>query len=185
MSAARIQARIRRTCEGSLRHAGSLRSMGVLLGAGLLLAGLGGCHGLIPPRDLQPPQLAVSDVRLDGLHRGQARIALTLEAHNPNALELPLSEVQFEMRLFGRSVGHGAIEHTRFVLPAQSSRPLPVALTVSGPDLARALASGLFARRGEQGTDTPDWQVQGMLRWGQNPLPLAFSRSGRLSEARP
>ena len=153
---------------------------------GLISLGLiGGCQRLIPPRNLKAPDLQVNGLRIEGLHRGDARIALNLIASNPNAVELPLSQVQFEIRLFGQRIGSGRVDEPSFVLPAQGSRELPLTLDVSGSDLGRAFRRGLgerIAGSSEASGDEArsDWQIVGSLRWGDNPLALEFRKQGQL-----
>lgn len=157
---------------------------GVTLGVTVGLAGaLVACQRFVPPLDLKAPELSVSQVRLDGLERGQARIGLRLDAYNPNTVELPLSEVQFEMRLFGQMIGRGWVDTPQIRLPAQTSQPLPLTLTVDAAELARALRRGLGKRLVGEAPETPDWELQGTLRWGQNPLPLPLRKSGRLGSS--
>lgn len=164
---------------------GLIGSIGLPTGLGMGLALIGGCQRFIPPRNLKAPELQVSRLRIEGLQRGDARIALNLVASNPNPVELPLSQVQFEIRLFGQPVGRGRVDEPSFVLPAQASRELPVTLDISGSDLGRALRRGLGGRiagnseaRGAE-TDA-DWQIVGRLHWGDNPLALEFRKQGRL-----
>lgn len=151
----------------------------------LALGVLGGCQRLIPPRDLKAPDLEVTGLRLEGLQRGEARIALTLVASNPNPVEMPLSQVQFEIRLFSQRIGRGRVDDPSFVLPAQGARELPVTLEVSGADLGRALRRGLGERiAGQSDARSPeagsDWQILGSLRWADNPLVLEFRKQGTL-----
>ena len=174
---------------GSLRVIGQPTRMNawraISLTAPLGLGGLAACQRLIPPRDLKAPELQVSGLRIEGLQRGDARVALTLVAFNPNPVELPLSQVQFDIRLFGQLIGNGRVDEASFVLPAQGARELPVTLNVSGSDLGRALRRGLGERIAgnseSRGTEAPaDWQIAGSLRWGDNPLALEFRKQGRL-----
>ena len=168
---------------GLVGRTGLLGSIGLPASLGLGL--IGGCQRLIPPRDLKAPELQVSRLRIEGLQRGDARLALNLLASNPNPVELPLSQVQFEIRLFDLLIGNGRVDEASFVLPAQGSRELPVTLNVSGSDLGRALRRGLGNRiagnseaRGSEAA--ADWQIVGSLRWGDNPLALEFRKQGRL-----
>jgi hypothetical protein len=153
--------------------------------AGLLLAGLGACHRFVPPRDLKAPELRITAIEFDGLQRAQARMTLTLDAYNPNAIELPLSEVQFEIQLFAQPIGRGWVDTPQVLLPAHSRQALPVELSINGTEFARALRRGLGSRLGGGPADAPDWTIRGTLRWGQNPVPLPFNQSGRLGESRP
>jgi hypothetical protein len=153
---------------------------------------LGGCQRVLPPRNLKAPELRLTEFRLDRLQRGQARIGLTLDARNPNDIDLPLSDVRFAIQLFGVPVGEGRIDEPSVLLPALGTRSLPLVILVAPPELARALRRGLAERLSgtmaesspEPGAQapatTPDWQVRGQLRWGLNPLPLEFNQSGRL-----
>lgn len=174
----------RRSVAAGVLRAGLVGALAAGLVAGLT-AGLVACQRFIPPLDLKAPELSVSQVRLDGLERGQARIGLTLDAYNPNAVELPLSEVQFEMRLFGQVIGRGWVDTPQILLPAQASQPLPLTLSIQSAELARALRRGLGKRLIGEAPEAPDWELQGSLRWGQNPLTLPWRKSGRLGESLP
>lgn len=157
----------------------------IVMSAGLLtalaaLAALGACQGALPPASLIAPELRVSRMQLDGLQGGQARIGLTLEARNPNEVDLPLSQVQFEIRLFGLTVGSGRVDEPRFVLPARQTQVLPVTLELTNAALARALRRGLSDRIMGNTDSASDWELQGSLRWGSIPVELPFRKQGRL-----
>ncbi|MFZ9406359.1 MAG: LEA type 2 family protein [Burkholderiaceae bacterium] len=161
---------------------------------------LGACNGVVPPSKLAAPELRVTRFQLEDIRGGQARIGLILEAWNPNEIDLPLSQVQFEIRLFGLVVGQGRVDEASFVIPARQGKALPVTLELTNQALSRAVRRGLAERflgytdrsspdpagKDQAGTgrgagDRPsDWELQGSLRWGKNPIDLPFRKQGQL-----
>lgn len=136
------------------------------------LAVAAGC-GLLPPPDSKPPTVTLSDLSVTEVNLQRVRMTVRLEAHNPNSIDIPLSDVRFELALFGQPFTRGTVPEQRVTLPASASREVPVEFVVAASDL------GALLRRLSAGP-WPDavWELKGSARWGASPLPIAFEKRG-------
>jgi len=156
------------------RQSGRRRSFLVaLLGGGFAA---GACGQLLPPRDLVAPTIQFEDVSIDSVTLERVRFIFRIATHNPNTVDIPLSNVYFELALLGKPVGQGMVPEQRFVLPAQGMRSVPVALSVAPSDVRELMAALL---RGEIGDSA--WSLKGTANWGSSPLPLPFEKRGDAS----
>lgn len=153
------------------RLARSRRSALVALLAGGFAASA--CGQLLPPRDLVPPALQFEDVTIDSISLERVRFLFRIATRNPNAVDLPLSNVYFELALLGKPVAQGMVPEQRFVLPAQGTRSVPVSLSVAASDMRELMATVL---RGE--VDDAAWSLKGTANWGASPLPIPFEKRG-------
>jgi LEA14-like dessication related protein len=131
------------------------------------------CGQLLPPRDLVPPTLQFEDVAIDSISLERVRFLFRIATRNPNAVDLPLSNVYFELALLGKPVAQGMVPEQRFVLPAQGTRSVPVSLSVAAADMRELMATVL---RGE--LDDAAWSLKGTANWGASPLPIPFEKRG-------
>jgi LEA14-like dessication related protein len=139
------------------------------------LAGLGGtaCGSLLPPMNLVAPTIGFSDLSVDSVTRDTVRFTVNIVARNPNAVELPLSNVYFDLTILDQLLAQGKVAEPRFTLPAQGERLLPVAMIVATSDL-RAVLLKLALGPATDGT----WLLKGTANWGNSPLPLPFEKRG-------
>jgi LEA14-like dessication related protein len=156
-----------------------------LLAGGLLVAATSlwtsACGALLPPLDLKPPTVAFKDFVVDSVSSERVRFTLKVATRNPNAIDLPLSNLYFDLALFGQQVALGRVPEQRFTLPANGDRELPVAFDVATADL-RALLARLTGTG--TGSVDPVWEIKGTANWGNSPLPIPFSRRGDASGLR-
>jgi LEA14-like dessication related protein len=136
------------------------------------LAATAGC-GLLPPPDLKPPTVTLSDLSVTEVNLQRVRMSVRLAAHNPNSIDIPLTDIRFELSLFGQPFARGTVPEQRVTLPALASREVPVEFVVAASDL------GALLRRLSAGP-WPDgvWELKGSARWGASPLPIAFEKRG-------
>jgi LEA14-like dessication related protein len=135
---------------------------------------LSGCNAL-PPPDLKTPRIAVSDVSVRDLGLSELRFAVTVRADNPNDVEIPLSNLKFDLDLLGRPFAQGAADDARLRLPARATREVPIEFTVP---TARIL--DLFAAARSAGLSNLSYRLKGSANWGSSPFSIPFERSGNL-----
>lgn len=68
---------------------------------------LSGCNALLKP--LQPPQISLAGLALEGMEQGQPAVAVRLRVVNPNPQALAIKGVVYQLQLAGRRVVQGAI----------------------------------------------------------------------------
>ena len=145
----------------------------VAIGASIGLMAIA-CNQIIPPLDLKAPSISVAAVGFESVSRDQLRLRVTLATRNPNPVELPLSDLKFDVSLFGQRIAQGQGAEQRISLPPGSDQQVPIILSLSAGDL-RAVAS-----RALLGSDA-QWELKGSARWGASPIPLPFEQRGSLN----
>ncbi len=155
------------------------RTLGALLAVGSAGLGTAACGSLLPPADLKPPTVAFSDLAVDSVTAERVRFTVRIATQNPNTIDIPLSNLYFDLAILGRPLALGKVAEPRFVLPAGGAKELPLAFDVATADL-RAVIARLVAG------PLPEtvWELKGTVNWGVSPLPLPFSRRGDASSLR-
>ena len=166
---------------GSVSGAGRVRRR---IAAATLAASLAGlataaCGSLLPPRDLKPPSIAFSDLAIDSVGGERVRFTVRIATHNPNPVDLPLSNVYFDLAVLGQPLALGKVAEQRFTLPANGDRELPVSFDVATADLRAVLARLIAGPMPET-----VWELKGTANWGASPLPIPFQRRGDASSLR-
>lgn len=147
------------------------RSLMVGLPIGLVAAAC----GAIPPSDLQSPTLGFNDFTLTDLGLEQIRFLLTVDAANPNDIDVPLSNLTFTLDLFDRPVAQGRARERSFVLPKNGSRTVPIEFQVPTDKLLDAMRRANFTDLGTIG-----YRLKGSARYGSGPFSIPFERKGSL-----
>jgi len=163
----------------SPRHRCRRRTIAGLLAVGLAGLGTAACGSLLPPADLKPPAVAFSDLSIDAVSAERVRFTVRVETQNPNPIDIPLSNLYFDLAILGQQLALGKVAEQRFVLPAGGAKTLPLAFDVATADLRSVLAR-LVAGPLPQTV----WELKGTVNWGASPLPLPFSRRGDASSLR-
>lgn len=151
-------------------HAAHRRA--ALRGIAAALGGIAGC-GVLPPSELRAPELSLSGVSIESLDFERARFALVVDAFNPNAVDLRLRELRYELRLLDVPLAKGGSAREEELLPAGSTSALALTLDVPAARLLDVL------RR----IPAADWRavpyrVDGSARWGRTPFTRTFERAG-------
>lgn len=133
------------------------------------------CGTLLPPADLQPPSLRVADFAIESVSVERVVFTVRIATRNPNAVDIPLSNVRFDASLLGQSIAKGAVAEQRFTLPAGGTREVPVSFTVAAADLRRLLARLAIGPLPEA-----VWELKGTAQWADSPFPIPFERRGEL-----
>lgn len=134
-----------------------------------------GCNQMVPPSNLKAPSLSVSGLGVESITRDSLKLRVRLTARNPNTVDMPLSNLRFDVSLMGQRLVHGAVAEETFTLPAQGERDVPVVLAFAGAD-----ARDLLIRLMTKGLTEVPWELKGSARWGISPIPLAFEKHGSL-----
>jgi LEA14-like dessication related protein len=131
--------------------------------------------GLLPPIGLKSPRLSFAGLSVTGLGLSEIRFRVALLASNPNDVELPLSNLRFDLDLLGEPFASGAPPTGRATIPAAGQAEIPVEFTVPTSKLVDAL------RRLRLDQDASiDYRVRGSANWGNSPITLHFERRDRI-----
>jgi LEA14-like dessication related protein len=145
----------------------SLQSVAVLV--------LGAC-AVLPPLTLKAPELVVSEIEIADIGLNQIVFVVHVAASNPNDIEIPLTNVRFDLDLLNGPFARGAVRQELLSLPARSSRNVPVEFSVPTVRVVQLIRS----------FKTVEWsrlayQLRGSATWGPNGIALPFERSGDLN----
>ena len=135
---------------------------------------LAGC-GLLPPVGLKSPVVTVSDVSVRKIGSGQIDLLVTLEARNPNDVEVPLSNLRFDLDLLGRPFAQGRSSEPTVTLAPNAARSVPIEFSVQTARVIETLRDLRLA-----GESSFPYQLKGTANWGASPIPLAFERKGEI-----
>ena len=145
--------------------------------SGLGAAALGACA--VAPIGLKAPEAKLSEVAFGRGAAGEVVLLATLDVRNPNAVDIPLSNVRFELDLFGRAFGEGRAVRSAVTLPAQATVSVPIEFSVPAqriPEMLREVRAGTDGR--------VPYRLRGSASWGASVVPLSFERSGEVDPAR-
>ena len=107
------------------------------------------------------------------------RFVVDVETENPNDIDVPLHDLDFELDLLGEPFAQGTVIDRALTLPARGTRTVPVEFTVPTARLIGLL-------RGMRGADFAQWnyRLAGKATWGWSGIPLHFDRRGDLQALR-
>lgn len=130
---------------------------------------------MLPPPDLKTPSISVSDIAVRDLGFSELRFAVTVRADNPNDIEIPLSNLKFDLDLLGRPFAQGMTDDARLKLPARAARDVPIEFTVPTTRLLDLLSAARSA-----GLSNLSYRLKGSANWGVSPFAIPFEKSGNL-----
>jgi LEA14-like dessication related protein len=157
---------------------GHLRAFAVILVGASALA-LSACAG-IPPVNLKSPTLSFSDLALKDINFSEIKFQVVVKADNPNDVDIPMSNLKFDLNLLGQpfatGTGAGTGNLNLMRLPRKASADLPINFTVSTSrviDLLRKVKFNDWA--------SLSYQLKGSANWGESSLfSIPFERQGNL-----
>ena len=150
------------------------RSFGGSLIATLFAVLLHACAAL-PPANLQAPDIGVSDLALTDIGLDRLRFLVTLDALNPNEVDVPLTNVRLDLTVFDVALAQGAMIERHVTLPAGGRQRVPVEFTVPTSKLL-----DVIARFKSGNWDDFTYRLAGQANWGNTPFGVPFERTGNL-----
>jgi len=129
--------------------------------------------GVVPPIGLKPPKVTVADLAVRSLGLSEIRFALVLDAQNPNDVDVPLSNLRFDLDLMGRPFASGAALEPTVTLAAGTTQPVPIEFAVPTSRLL-----DLLREFGQADQRRLDYHLRGSANWGKSPFSIPFERRG-------
>jgi hypothetical protein len=139
-----------------------------------LAAVLAGCAS-VPPPNLKAPELSITHVSLARLGFETTRFEVLIEAWNPNAEDLPLSDVRLDLSLMGIALGSGTLPTDQLLLAGTTATRVPVTFAIP---TARLLDVGLRLKTG--GLSNAGYRLDGSARWGATGYRMPMVKEGNL-----
>ena len=142
----------------------------------LVLACAAGLAACAPSQlGLQAPVARVSELAFKRVGTGELVLLATLDVQNPNGIDLPISNLRFELELMERPFGEGRATQALSTLPARAAVEVPVEITLPTARLAELLR----ALR-QNGDGMLPYRIRGSAGWGSQALTFSFERRGEI-----
>jgi LEA14-like dessication related protein len=134
-----------------------------------------GCN-IIPPRDLKSPELALSDLKVVNVGVENIKLIVTLAARNPNEVDIPISNMKFDLTLMQTMVGSGTPSTKDVLLPKGQLVNVPVEFT-----LGTSQVLSLLKQLKVQDLNRLQYGLKGTAQWNNGPFNIPFQRNGEFS----
>jgi LEA14-like dessication related protein len=141
----------------------------------VFLTSLGSGCSYIPPMNLKSPELVFSDLSISDISLEKIKFVVTVAAQNPNDVDIPLSNMKFDLNLMETSVATGAALKD-VSLPKNGSADVPIEFTVGTNQLVGLLKQVNFRDLGKL-----SYSLKGSAQWNNGPFNIPFERKGDLS----
>jgi len=133
-----------------------------------------GC-GALPPANLKAPELGFRNLEVRDVGLERVRFDLIVDVRNPNAVDVPITGLNFVLELNGQETARGAAADPTFVLPAKGTRQVPLAFSARTSELL-----GVIRRLPDSLQTGLSYRLKGSASWGASGIALPFERSGNL-----
>ena len=133
---------------------------------------LSGCQSL---RNLESPEVSVSDIMLEDITLFEQHWNLTLRVLNPNDRAITINSLDYEIHLNGTRFARG-LTGEQVTLNAMSDTQVQTRVTTSILGTLRQLQQ-LQNKQGEP----VNYRLTGQARVAGSPLPLRFDRKGEVT----
>jgi LEA14-like dessication related protein len=133
-----------------------------------------GCN-VIPPMNLKSPELAFSDLSISEFNFEKVKFVVTVAAKNPNDVDIPLTNMKFDLNLLDTAVGKGAALNN-INLPKKGMSEVPVEFVISTSQLL-----GLLKQVNLRDLAKLSYGLKGSAQWNNGPFTIPFERRGDLS----
>lgn len=133
----------------------------------------------LPPLGLEAPRLSFAGLSVPRAGLDEIEFLLTVIADNPNEVDVPLSNLRFDLELFGLPFASGAARDPRLTLPGRGTRQVPIAFTVPTSALL-----DLVSRARSEGSGRLEYRLKGSANWGSSPFTIPFEKTGDLDALR-
>ena len=125
---------------------------------------------------LQPPAISLANVALADVSLTRQRFVLDFDVSNPNPVPLPISAINYAVRLAGQSFAEGATAES-FTVPASGDGEFQLAIDTNLIESARTL-SEIVLRGGQREID---YDLSGDVKVDiPFTRPLPFRQSGKV-----
>jgi LEA14-like dessication related protein len=134
-----------------------------------------GCN-IIPPSNLKSPDLSFSDLKVADVGLDKIKLIVTLAARNPNEVDIPISNMKFDLMLMQTNVGSGTPSAKDVLLPKGQIVNVPVEFTLSTSQVL-----GMLKQLKVQDLNRLQYGLKGTAQWNNGPFNIPFQRNGEFS----
>jgi LEA14-like dessication related protein len=156
-----------------------MRTFTTFVGSLLLSLSLAACANVMPPANLKAPDVGFSDLTVSDIGLSNVKFVVTVAADNKNDVDVPLSDMKFDLAIMGSSFATGVAKESSVVLPKNSSKTVPIEFSVPTAKLINLVKTGISKDMSDLGQF--NYVLKGTARWGSGPFNVPFERKGDLS----
>jgi LEA14-like dessication related protein len=137
------------------------------------------CANIVPPSNLKAPDVGFSDLAISDIGLSNIKFVVTVAADNKNDIDVPLSDMKFDLAIMGNSFATGVAKEANLVLPKNGSKSVPIEFSVPTSKLINLVKTSLT----KETTDLSQFNyvLKGTAKWGTGPFNVPFERKGDLS----
>ena len=135
---------------------------------------ISGCNA-IPPVNLKSPDIAFSDVSIGDIGLSKVKFVVTVNAQNTNDVDIPLSDMKFNLALMDSQFATGVATETNTVIPKKGSKAIPIEFTVGTSQLI-----DMVRKLNIKDLGNFTYKLNGSAKWGSGPFSVPFERKGDL-----
>ena len=135
---------------------------------------ISGCNA-IPPVNLKSPDIAFSDVSIGDIGLSKVKFVVTVNAQNTNDVDIPLSDMKFNLALMDSQFATGVGTETNTVIPKKGSKAIPIEFTVGTSQLI-----DMVRKLNIKDLGNFTYKLNGSAKWGSGPFSVPFERKGDL-----
>jgi LEA14-like dessication related protein len=143
----------------------------------ILCMAIAACSPL-PTSKLLAPSLQFSRVELVDVGLNRLKFAIVVDALNNNSIDIPLSNLVFNLHLLGVALGNGSTKEPSVVLPRGQTVQIPIEFSASTSQLLQVLRGTNW-----RSLEALSYQISGSAQWGNYPIAIPFDRKGDLQLA--
>ena len=129
----------------------------------------------IPPINLKSPELSFSDVSIGDIGLSKVKFVVTVNAQNPNDVDIPLSDMKFNLALMDSQFASGVATESNTVIPKKGFKAIPIEFTVGTSQLI-----DMVRKLNIKDLGNFTYKLDGSARWGSGPFSVPFERKGDL-----
>jgi LEA14-like dessication related protein len=131
---------------------------------------------IVPPSNLKSPELSFSDLSIGDIGLDKVKLIIMVAAKNPNDIDIPLSNMKFDLTVLDTAFGSGTPSTKDVRLPKLASSEVPIEFVVPTSQLL-----ALIRRVGLRDLNKVAYSVKGSAQWNNGPFTLPFERKGEFS----
>ncbi len=129
----------------------------------------------VPPLNLKSPDIAFGDLSVSDIGLSQIKFVVTVNADNKNDVDIPLTDMNFDLSLMDQSFAKGVAKETNTVIPKKASKSIPIEFTVGTSKVI-----DLIKKVSASDLSNFNYALKGSAKWGSGPFAVPFERKGDL-----
>lgn len=130
----------------------------------------------IPPIGLKSPSLSFSELSIKDISFSDIKFQVVVKADNPNDVDIPLSNLKFDLNLLGQAFATGQGASNNLTLARKVSSDVPINFTIPTVQLIDTVRKLKLSD-----LSALSYQLKGSANWGESTVfSIPFERNGNV-----